>query len=220
MPVNTTGFDFIYDRSHTTAKRSLKRLISLVSNIENDMALWRLLWRAIHSIVNDLWWENAILSIDQEQHFYIFNATNTHIFFRITTLLSAYAIWECTRQMRSCGTQSEIFVCFDDHIREIHHLRTLLSSVPFIQIHNDLIRIDLIGFFVICIWFAWTSAYSKSIEWWIISNQLINNWWFMMKCRRKDWISCGFSVNQGKVSRWALGKITFKLTYFPGSTCN
>lgn len=154
-----------------------------------------------------------------KSNIFTFSTQHTHLF-RITTLLSAYAIWECTRQMRSCGTQSEIFVCFDDHIREIHHLRTLLSSVPFIQIHNDLIRIDLIGFFVICIWFAWTSAYSKSIEWWIISNQLINNWWFMTKCRRMDWISCGFSVNQGKVSRWALGKITFKLTYFPESTCN
>lgn len=58
---NATGFDFIYGRSHTTAKRSLKWLFSLVLNIEIDTFIMICCCgaRSMCFIVNDLWWEKC-----------------------------------------------------------------------------------------------------------------------------------------------------------------
>lgn len=160
-------------------------------------------------IVNDMRWENVILSNDWELK--VLKYQYQWQYFGVTALLRAYTAHGKRNHAELNRNLCALMTIFVKSIAPLH-LWTLYSSVPFIQIYNDLIRNDFIGF--CCHYFATTSAHFKQILWSIITNHLTNNWWFMMKCRPvSEWNDCGFLVwSKEGLRRWLFEKISFKLT--------
>lgn len=103
-----TGFDFIYEpQSHYTAKRSLKRLFSLVLNIQTVIRalFWWVLWRAPATDVFNCEWfvcdgKNAILS----NHFIM-----TNFFFSCECA--------CAEHTGKRVQSSDTYLCFEMHTK-------------------------------------------------------------------------------------------------------